>query len=988
MFIRLLLSVLLFLLPGIIFAQRAEIILDNNTWSVWLDSSALWKDDQLFLPGEVKLDEMPVNAPSNGWENLYRNNTVTCSLPATAELLFGNANDWIYHGVSWYVTKVNIPSSWEGKKISISAGNYRFRIEIYVNEKLAGYDIIAQTMYEVDITKYIIPGKENNIALRITNPGGGRGWEDFYWIEWGKYKLPHSHDYSGIGGSVVLRAVNPLIQIQDIFVKNLLPAEKRSVKISCSINSEAKKSQPYNCSIEIRDSLGIITLFKKDSVVILKPGNNLVTANITIPSAELWDIDNPVLYNCMVKVERKGNSDQQNQVFGFRTFEIKSIANKHNFYFNGKRIRTRSAIDWGIYAYNGLAATDEMASRSIAAVKAIGHNGLNFHRKIGDTRVMDYADKLGVYLYEEPGAFHTGGQGYNLEESPVAVSYMLEKVRRMVVRDRNHPSLIQYSLCNEDDGWTPSRQSALKLVNELDDSRLALNTSGNGQFMHNIPHYRPYENTVRYDYADHHTVQSEKFFPETDLSSHNSDSDSAILYWGEVRCYTGPEISPLICQKTQGYDLNLYTSANEKLQSIFSNSIRHKTNGFPIKDAADLVRQTGRGLMYIDGRLSQVILSHDAVDGYAINGWSSGPQMPDKWSSAITDIARNLRGPAEDYAYWIRNPQIAIFRKNGKYFSPGDTAHFEVNLINEGIIPAGCYTLSYSITDGEGNEVWHSDKNPFSVIGGDVYAQKISVDLPVIVKNEWISGYITLNSSLENGNEKIAIGSEQILLNNRKSNNKGLAGKKILVTGWDAAKTALIETGVVPVNTLGENPDVILAGALPCNSEINLLLDHVYQGGKKMIIRFDSLWADVLYKHQILSKPVSAWGGLQTGHWNGNGWGYIDYYAGNQSIPGGEVISTRSWEVSSDPKGFFPFESNFQTEVYGLYTARNQNPETDYKDIYPEQQSRKYFTSAQEVLVLIGEITYGKGSLLLQASYPVDENSAFSDMLFFGLLTR
>ena len=58
--------------------------------------------------------------------------------------------------------------------------------------------------------------------------------------------------------------------------------------------------------------------------------------------------------------------------------------------------------------------------------------------------------------------------------------------------------------------------------------------------------------------------------------------------------------------------------------------------------------------------------------GFAINGWSGGPQLPDQWDSAICDEGRFLKGPSADYAYWTRDCQIAIQRGNGKYFKPGE----------------------------------------------------------------------------------------------------------------------------------------------------------------------------------------------------------------------------------------------------------------------------------------------------------------------------
>ena len=62
----------------------------------------------------------------------------------------------------------------------------------------------------------------------------------------------------------------------------------------------------------------------------------------------------------------------------------------------------------------------------------------------------------------------------------------------------------------------------------------------------------------------------------------------------------------------------------------------------------------------------------------------------------------------------------------------------------------------------------------------------------------------------------------------------------------------------------------------------------------------------------MLREKVTLWGGEQIPYWNGNGWGYIDYFMGNQATPGESTIGTDCWEISGDPHGFYPLTSNSQ----------------------------------------------------------------------------
>jgi hypothetical protein len=122
---------------------------------------------------------------------------------------------------------------------------------------------------------------------------------------------------------------------------------------------------------------------------------------------------------------------------------------------------------------------------------------------------------------------------------------------------------------------------------------------------------------------------------------------------------------------------------------------------------------------------------------------------------------------------------------------------------------------------------------------------------------------------------------------------------------------------------------------------------------------------------------VTEWGAPQNGHWNGNGFGYIDYFVGKTGIPERQSISTRGWEVLDSKQnwkapevpdnylnGFYPFESNYPTSVYGAYIAR------------------------PDVLrVLIGTISYGKGTIVLDATYPVDDHHPLNDLLFYNIIS-
>ncbi|MCE5331734.1 MAG: carbohydrate-binding protein [Bacteroidales bacterium] len=967
--------------------QREEISLKNLSWKVWLDTSALWQNDRLYLPEEVNIETLPENSPTCGWKTLYADKGIGCNIPATVEEYFSKGDPlYTYHGVAWFWTTVDIPKNWKGKTINIHFTSTRLRCELYVNNKLSGYDIVAETPWQVDISKNLKTGEKNKIALRITNPGGFRGWEDFPGFKWGSYEFPASHDFGGIGGNIMLTSTNQKY-IEDVFVENLLPAGSKKIKVNIILNKENQDTLPFSLNIGIvSHSTGKI-IFSNDYFLKSCQDDSL-KIELTVPEAELWNIDNPSLYEC--KINLKGNkiNDNYNVLFGFRTFEVKEINNDNNFYFNGERIVNISSIDWGYYTGTGLYSSPLMAEKSVLAAKSIGHNGINCHRNIGDVELLKQANEKGLYIYEEPGGFHAGQQGYNVTDSTFAGKYMIEKCRRMAIRDRNSPCLIIHNLCNEDNYWTPLREKCMKLIHKLNPTVMVSNSSGGYIFdifqmspSNYINHIRPYENRITDKYEDNHTVEEYKgVFYEPFLFSHTYETKN-LQYWGEVHCYGGPDnwykSAEDLDQKAK-WGANYYRPLHDKIFSFFKECNLSTTGSRVIISPEDVSVQAGRGLMYINGRAVQNLISRNNVDGFGINGWSGTTEVvPGEggyWSSSILDASRNIKGVASDYAYWTKPLQICIKRINGAIFNPSDIAIFEITLVNQNKLASGNYLLKLKIKDGEGEYVPYDSEQVISVRGGDVFAQHIC-NLPVKLRN-WKGGYITLEAKLyENKNKEVASGNEQILLNNRSSFNNQFVDYTGSVINWPEASIALKEAKVQISNfdkRIGIQSFICAGLQLPSVEIIDNLLKRVKEDGTILLLNFNEEWASLLYSKKIIAEIPKFGSAKIEGSWMGNGWGYLDYFIGNQAIPSKSTIGTNSWELGIQ---------SLNQEQIGFYPLITTNPDCKTRAY------GAYFARPDKLLILLGEIDYGKGRILLNSSYQIDQKHPLCDMIFFNMLT-
>ncbi|KAA6300382.1 MAG: Beta-galactosidase, partial [Candidatus Ordinivivax streblomastigis] len=801
-------------------------------WNLWYDASATWVNDSLYLPQEVNIAALALKAPepTGGWQTLDRlpEGGFTVNLPAIVEEYFtpdGNVKTSI-PGVYWFWKDVDIPSDWKDKTVQLKIESARLRIEVFANAQLTGYDIVGDIPYNCNLTKALIYGKCNRIAIRVTNPGGNpRGWEDYGAVKWGSYLLPASRDFGGINGKVELIATDNTY-IDDIYIKNLSTPGYKTIEIQATINN-SRTDLPARIKYEIIPVSGRKAIYTQTDAVWVSESRTVVKRQITCPKAVLWDIESPGLYVCKVTLLDKNNNrkiDSDSRKFGFRVFEIK-IADgdtQAHYFVNGKRMIFKGGIDFGYYAFTGAYPTEEMAVKSVQAAKSIGQNAFNFHRRIGYPVIMDKADELGLFLYEEPGGFHAGGQGYDVSANVFSAALMKEKMRRMVIRDRSHPSLIIYNLCNEDNNWNSLRQEVMEETHMLDETRLVVNSSGsnNGGYAVSTQHIRPYENTIRTDFTDNHTVGAIVLFDEGDFEAHIPKSNAAnILYWGEVKCYAGPEnwyeigkafsgIKRTKGSAYKGYNYSYYLAFGEKLEVFFKKHRMSESGSGIIQSPGDIPRMTGGGKMYNDGRNAQNILSYDQIDGYAINAWSGGNGLEgwSGWYSGIVDDGRNVKGDPVIYAYYTRPLQVVIQRKvkkdgvGGKTFDTSGKPAFKIKLINQGLLPKGEYTLKLKLKDGAGK--YHDTYDytmPVKVEGGNVYAQDINTNYVFTLNNSLRGGFITLEGKLyDRNNKEIADGAEQILLTNRSSFSDYFTGLTGEVYGWSAARMAL-ENANMPV---------------------------------------------------------------------------------------------------------------------------------------------------------------------------------------------
>ncbi|HXJ74228.1 MAG TPA: hypothetical protein VNM37_15365, partial [Candidatus Dormibacteraeota bacterium] len=659
---------------------RIELDLSGAGWRLWPDKAAAWTNDELFLP-PVDVAKVPLNPPTGGWSALNAG-AQDVSVPGTVEeyLHPGNGPEGDLKGVSWWTRKFTIPESGSPRRLILHFDAVRLRAEIFVNRKLAGYDTIGNTPFDVDITGAVKPGEACELAVRVTDPGGNFDWRDSSSFSWGAYAIPMSHGFGGITGPVRLLSVDP-VYVDDIYVQNT-PAitnanvfvtvknttgreVRRNVYLTVLEKADADRLDEFLNARRTGNRITRVVFHSEFRAIRLPPGDTVVTGIVSVANARLWNLDTPNLYACEAAMSDDAKiCDHARQTFGFRWFAPEGFGSNALFRLNGERIVLRTAISWGFWPINGIFPTPELAERQITVAKALGLNMLNFHRAIGQPEVLEDADKLGLLYYEEPGA-------YKAAEGAFGEAMMREKVFRMVKRDRSHPSLVLYSFINERNAsqpFQPRERADMLAAHALDPGR-ALTLSSSWALKADAPedikaHVRPFDAEIHFTgwFDNHHAggpeVWRQNLYQSPYKYYNRTTNRNEIVYWGEEGAISSPPRlerikADLDAAPFKGWDGSIYLEWYRQFDGFLTR--KNLRAAFPTVDALT----TAMGAVSLDhqGRKIELMRLNDVTDGYAVNGWESESVEN---HSGIVDCWRNPKADPAILAYYNQPLYVAV----------------------------------------------------------------------------------------------------------------------------------------------------------------------------------------------------------------------------------------------------------------------------------------------------------------------------------------
>lgn len=342
--------------------------------------------------------------------------------------------------VGSYRRNFDIPADWDGKEVFIHFNGVQSAFYIWVNGQKVGFSENSMSPAEFDITRYVKPGK-NLIAVEVYKYSAGSYLED-----------QDMFRFSGIFRSVYVYAA-PKVHLRDYFIKSDLSADLSSAKLSILAsfkNYESKKSSAAALEVSIYQPDGKLlggTAFITQSIASIKAGTEQkydLTGNADHPL--LWSAEEPNLYKMVFTLKDKYGKVKEvlASEFGFRKIEIKDS----RLLVNGKPVLLKGVNRHEVHPAYGKTVPLATMIRDIELMK---QNNINTVRTCHYPDAPEWyklCDEYGLYVIDEAN-LETHGMGDQLTKDPKWKPAYVDREVRLVERDKNHPSVIIWSMGNE-----------------------------------------------------------------------------------------------------------------------------------------------------------------------------------------------------------------------------------------------------------------------------------------------------------------------------------------------------------------------------------------------------------------------------------------------------------------------------------------------------------------------------------------------------------
>ena len=372
-----------------------------------------------------------------------------------------------YWGAAWYRKEFDAPESWRGQWVRLEFEAVYHTATVWVNGKKAGaHERKGYTAFWLDISPLLKPGELNVIVVRVDNA-------------FRENMLPRERSYDWVADGGITRPVSlhvtPRVFLEHVWVDTdvIGGGQTARVRVRCLVRNTTGEAADVSLSADVTEEQTGRTVLRIERGEPVKVAANsrreITLGEASIREPKLWHFDHPHLYRLDVNLSGEYTVSQ---TFGVRRIEIRDAG----FYLNGERVWLTGVERMaGSNPDYGMAEPESWIRHDHDDMKELNCVFTRVHWP-QDRRVLDYCDRHGILIQTEVPSWGSRTFRDLTPELEAEIQQNgLEQLREMIERDRNHPSIFSWGLCNEVNGRNPTAKKFVRRMyaeaKKLDPSR-------------------------------------------------------------------------------------------------------------------------------------------------------------------------------------------------------------------------------------------------------------------------------------------------------------------------------------------------------------------------------------------------------------------------------------------------------------------------------------------------------------------------------------
>ena len=401
---------------------------NQSTPRLELAADSGWK----FLLGDPKGAESPSFVDSS-WRSVDLPHDWSIESKPDKNNPGGAGEGYFPGGVGWYRKTFQAPADWKGKRVTIEFDGVYQNATVYLNGNKVGTHPYGYTAFAFDLTPALKVAGTNVLAVRVDNSA-----------------QPNSRWYSGSGIYRHVRVVitNPMHVAQwGVFLKTQnLTKETAKIAVSTRVANESQTTGTVAVVTTLLDMAGKKVGESESNLTVDAGSQAEAPQSISVDNPSPWSPESPVLYRAVSEIRQNSKViDQTTTTFGIRTLAWSA---ENGLLLNNRPIKLTGGSVHHDNGPLGAAAFDRAEERRVELLKAAGMNAVRTAHNPPSTAFLDACDRLGLLVLDEPFDAWKAHKvkfdyGSDFDE------WWKQDVSSMVLRDRNHPSIVIWGIGNE-----------------------------------------------------------------------------------------------------------------------------------------------------------------------------------------------------------------------------------------------------------------------------------------------------------------------------------------------------------------------------------------------------------------------------------------------------------------------------------------------------------------------------------------------------------